>query len=96
MTFRARLEALTEVLRPWSALWSRSILQTWPDFLAAAPGDWLAHVRPVEPYPKSYGFDPAELESYMASKDKALFVVTGDEAPVGYIALSRDWPVSST
>lgn len=24
---------------------------------AALEGDWLAHARPVEPYPKSYGFD---------------------------------------
>ncbi|MCT7667036.1 GNAT family N-acetyltransferase [Shinella kummerowiae] len=54
-------------------------------------GDWLAHVRPVEPYPKNYGFDPAELAPHMATDDKALFVAIGDEAPVGYIALSRDW-----
>jgi ribosomal protein S18 acetylase RimI-like enzyme len=54
-------------------------------------GDWLAHVRPVEPYPKSYGFDPAELAPHIAAEDKALFVVIGDETPVGYIALSTDW-----
>ncbi len=54
-------------------------------------GDWLAHARPVEPYPKSYGFDPAELEAYVAMDDKALSVVIGDEAPVGYIALSAGW-----
>lgn len=54
-------------------------------------GDWPAHARPVEPYPKSYGFDPAELKTYVATEDKALFVVTGDEAPVGYITLSASW-----
>lgn len=53
--------------------------------------DWLAHVRPVEPYPKSYGFDPAELAPHIAAEDRALFVVIGDETPVGYIALSTDW-----
>ena len=26
-------------------------------------GDWTAHARPVEPYPKSYGFDAEELET---------------------------------
>ena len=50
-------------------------------------GDWLAHARPVEPYPKSYGFDPAELAEILCAEDKALFVVLGDETPVGYLAL---------
>lgn len=60
---------------------------------AAPPfeGDWLGHARPVEPYPKSYGFDPAELAPHMAADDKALFVVMGDETPVGYAALSCEW-----
>ena len=60
---------------------------------AAPPfdGDWLAHARPVEPYPKSYGFDPEDLEECMNAPDKALFVVTGDETPVGYAALSAGW-----
>lgn len=54
-------------------------------------GDWLAHARPVEPYAKSYGFDPDELGVHADDGDKALFVVLGDEAPVGYIALSAGW-----
>lgn len=60
---------------------------------AAPPyeGDWLAHARPVEPYPKNYGFEPQEFESVMQAEDKALFVVLGDEIPVGYVALSVGW-----
>ena len=60
---------------------------------AAPPfdGDWLALARPVEPYAKSYGFDPADLEVCIELADKALFVVIGDETPVGYIALSTGW-----
>lgn len=60
---------------------------------AAPPfeGDWLAHVRPVAPYPKSYGFDPTDLALHMMTDDKVLFVAIGDEAPVGYIALSCEW-----
>ncbi len=60
---------------------------------AAPPfeGDWLAHARPVEPYPKSYGFDAEELQSYLGAEDNALFVIVGDETPVGYIALSIGW-----
>lgn len=54
-------------------------------------GDWLAHARPVEPYPKSYGFDPAELAEILPAEDKALFVILGDETPVGYLALSVGW-----
>ncbi|MGD9477321.1 GNAT family N-acetyltransferase [Shinella sp. G-2] len=60
---------------------------------AAPPfeGDWLARAHPVEPYAKSYGFDPADLEASIEATDKALFVVIGDETPVGYIALSIGW-----
>lgn len=54
-------------------------------------GDWLAHARPVEPYPKSYGFDPVEIEDSIGTDDKALFAVLGDETPVGYLALSVGW-----
>lgn len=54
-------------------------------------GDWLAHARPVEPYPKSYGFDPTELAEILPAEDKALFVILGDETPVGYLALSVGW-----
>ena len=48
MNLRARLEALTDALHPGSALWSRSILQTWPEFLAAAPEDWVAYARSLD------------------------------------------------
>lgn len=54
-------------------------------------GDWLAHARPVEPYAKSYGFDADEFSAALHADDKALFVILGDEAPVGYIALSAGW-----
>ncbi|UDF28238.1 UNVERIFIED_ORG: GNAT family N-acetyltransferase [Roseateles sp. XES5] len=60
---------------------------------AAPPfeGDWLARARPVEPYAKSYGFDPADLEASIGATDKTLFVAIGDKTPVGYIALSIGW-----
>ncbi|QSQ26733.1 methyltransferase [Pyxidicoccus parkwayensis] len=48
MDFQARLEALTHELRPWSALWSRSILQGWPGSGAAYPEDWLAYARSLD------------------------------------------------
>ncbi|WP_144370075.1 hypothetical protein [Myxococcus stipitatus] len=35
----SRLEALTHYLRPWSSLWSRSILQGWPESVASYPED---------------------------------------------------------
>jgi ribosomal protein S18 acetylase RimI-like enzyme len=54
-------------------------------------GDWLAHAQPVEPYPKSYGFDPEDLASHIQAPDRTLLVAIGDETPVGYIALSADW-----
>jgi streptothricin acetyltransferase len=53
--------------------------------------DWLAHARAVEPYPKSYGFDAAELGAYIGADDRSLHLVIGDETPVGYIALSSGW-----
>ncbi|NRD57376.1 MULTISPECIES: methyltransferase [Corallococcus] len=48
MDFQARLEALTHQLRPWSPLWSRSILQGWPGSGAAFPEDWLAYARSLD------------------------------------------------
>ncbi|GEN10574.1 Methyltransferase domain-containing protein [Myxococcus fulvus] len=48
MDFQARLEALTHQLRPWSALWSRSILQGWPESGAAYPEDWLDYARSLD------------------------------------------------
>ncbi|NVJ04731.1 methyltransferase [Myxococcus sp. AM001] len=48
MDFQARLEALTHQLRPWSPLWSRSILQGWPDSGAAYPEDWLTYARSLD------------------------------------------------
>ncbi|MBZ4371628.1 methyltransferase [Corallococcus sp. AS-1-6] len=48
MDFQARLAALTHELRPWAPLWSRSILQGWPESGAAYPGDWLAHARSLD------------------------------------------------
>ncbi|NTX59698.1 methyltransferase [Myxococcus sp. CA051A] len=48
MDFQARLEALTHLLRPWSPLWSRSILQGWPESGAAYPEDWLAYARSLD------------------------------------------------
>ncbi|RKH65918.1 methyltransferase [Corallococcus interemptor] len=48
MDFQARLAALTQLLRPWAPLWSRSILQGWPESGAAWPEDWLAHARSLD------------------------------------------------
>lgn len=48
MDFQARLEALTHQLRPWSSLWSRSILQGWPESVAAYPEDWRAYARSLD------------------------------------------------
>ena len=48
MDFQARLEALTHQLRPWSPLWSRSILQGWPESGEAYPEDWLAYARSLD------------------------------------------------
>ncbi|WP_342380751.1 SAM-dependent methyltransferase [Myxococcus stipitatus] len=48
MDFQARLEALTHQLRPWSPLWSRSILQGWPESGATYPEDWLAYARSLD------------------------------------------------
>ncbi|WP_163861648.1 methyltransferase [Myxococcus eversor] len=48
MDFQARLEALTHQLRPWSSLWSRSILQGWPGSGTAWPEDWLAYARSLD------------------------------------------------
>lgn len=43
MNLQERLKALTDLLRPWSGLWSRSILQNWPDSGAAHPEAWLTY-----------------------------------------------------
>ncbi|MBJ6761706.1 methyltransferase [Myxococcaceae bacterium JPH2] len=48
MNFQARLEALTHQLRPWAPLWSRSILQGWPESGAAYPEEWLAYARSLD------------------------------------------------
>ena len=48
MDFQARLEALTHQLQPWSPLWSRSILQGWPESGAAYPEDWLVYARSLD------------------------------------------------
>ncbi|MET0403656.1 MAG: methyltransferase [Cystobacter sp.] len=48
MDFRDRLEALTAQLGPWSELWSRSILQNWPDASAAYPDAWLAYAGSLD------------------------------------------------
>ncbi len=48
MDFQARLEALTHQLRPWAPLWSRSILQGWPESGAAYPQAWLAYARSLD------------------------------------------------
>ncbi|MBU8898070.1 SAM-dependent methyltransferase [Corallococcus sp. M34] len=48
MDFQARLEALTHQLRPWAPLWSRSILQGWPESGAAYPKEWLAYARSLD------------------------------------------------
>ncbi|WP_093524396.1 methyltransferase [Stigmatella erecta] len=48
MNCRDRLEALTGLLRPWSGLWSRSILQNWPESLAAYPEAWLSYAESLD------------------------------------------------
>jgi Methyltransferase domain len=48
MDFRARLEALSELLGPWSELWSRSILQNWPESGAAYPDAWLSYAESLD------------------------------------------------
>jgi hypothetical protein len=48
MTPRDRLEALTGLLRPWSDLWSRSILQNWPESAAAYPDAWLSYAEALD------------------------------------------------
>ncbi|ATB33614.1 methyltransferase [Melittangium boletus] len=48
MNFRDRLEALTLLLRPWSELWSRSILQNWPESGAAYPDSWLSYAESLD------------------------------------------------
>ncbi len=48
MDFRARLEALSELLGPWSELWSRSILQNWPESGAAYPDVWLSYAESLD------------------------------------------------
>ena len=48
MDFQERLAALTHQLRPWAPLWSRSILQGWPESGAAYPEDWLAYARSLD------------------------------------------------
>jgi hypothetical protein len=48
MNCRDRLEALTGLLRPWSGLWSRSILQNWPESGAAYPESWLAYAESLD------------------------------------------------
>ena len=45
---RARLEALAELLGPWSGLWSRSILQDWPESGAAYPDAWLSYAESLD------------------------------------------------
>ena len=48
MDLQARLKALTDLLRPWSALWSRSILQDWPEAGAAFPESWLSYAESLD------------------------------------------------
>ena len=48
MNLPDRLSALTDVLRPWSPLWSRSILQNWPESGAAFPEDWLSYAESLD------------------------------------------------
>lgn len=45
MNFQERLKALTDLLGPWSSLWSRSILQNWPEAGAAYPEAWLSYAE---------------------------------------------------
>ena len=48
MTLRDRLRALTGLLGPWSGLWSRSILQHWPESSAAYPDAWLSYAQSLD------------------------------------------------
>lgn len=48
MNLQARLKALTDLLRPWSELWSRSILQNWPEAGAAFPESWLSYADSLD------------------------------------------------
>jgi|GEM_PF-1149182 len=48
MNFRDRLEALTVLLGPWSELWSRSILQNWPESGAAYPDSWVSYAESLD------------------------------------------------
>jgi hypothetical protein len=48
MNGRDRLEALSDLLRPWSGLWSRSILQNWPESGAAYPESWLSYAESLD------------------------------------------------
>jgi len=48
MNLRDRLKALTDLLRPWSELWSRSILQNWPESGATYPEAWLAYAESLD------------------------------------------------
>jgi hypothetical protein len=48
MNLQARLKALTDLLRSWSELWSRSILQNWPESGAAYPESWLAYAESLD------------------------------------------------
>ncbi|MFY0576283.1 hypothetical protein ACN28S_19705 [Cystobacter fuscus] len=48
MNPRDRLEALTDLLGPWSELWSRSILQNWPESGAAYPEAWLPYAESLD------------------------------------------------
>lgn len=45
---RTRLEALAELLGPWSGLWSHSILQGWPASGTAYPEAWLAYAESLD------------------------------------------------
>jgi len=48
MNLQERLQALTGLLRPWSELWSRSILQNWPESGAAYPESWLLYAESLD------------------------------------------------
>ena len=48
MNLQDRLKALTDLLRPWSELWSRSILQNWPESGATYPEAWLAYAESLD------------------------------------------------
>ena len=48
MNLQDRLKALTDLLRPWSELWSRSILQNWPEAGAALLESWLPYAESLD------------------------------------------------